>query len=170
MAELNTSEKSNSSGRRRMDTRVDLTAMVDLAFLLITFFMLTTSLSKPRIMPINMPVGTNEGGVKASSTLSICLGKDNQILWYTGTELSPSALSLTNFEKSGIRELLLSKMKEVYQQTGRKLFVVVKPSDHSQYKNLVDLIDELSITQVPSYAIADISAGDIEKLKNKKAY
>lgn len=89
MAELNTSEKGNSSRTKKMNTRVDLTAMVDLAFLLITFFMLTTSLAKPRMMNIAMPVGEDPSGVKESNTLTLCLGNQDQLFWYTGTNETP---------------------------------------------------------------------------------
>lgn len=79
MAELTTS--------RKAAPKVDLTAMVDLAFLLITFFMLTTSLSKPIAMDIAKPDEPEDGyqqPVPASRTMTILLGKDNKVAWYMG--------------------------------------------------------------------------------------
>ena len=170
MAELNTSEKSGSGKSKRMNLRVDLTAMVDLAFLLITFFMLTTSLSKPTIMNVVMPVDGDDGGVKQSQTLTLCLGAANQIVWYTGTNEQPEEFAKSDFQRNGIREVLMKRSKEVLEKTGKKLMVLIKPSERSQYKDLVDVLDELNITQVPSYAIVDISAEDISRLKDQGIY
>ncbi len=133
MAELSTSEKSGSGRSKRMNMRVDLTAMVDLAFLLITFFMLTTSLSKPTTMNIAMPVDDVEGGVKVTQTLTLCLGAANQIFWYTGTNEKPEKFAKSDFNRNGIREVLIRRSKEVLENTGKNLMVLIKPSDRSQY-------------------------------------
>ncbi len=170
MAELNTSEKSGSGRSKRMNLKVDLTAMVDLAFLLITFFMLTTTLAKPNMMNIAMPVGDDTGGAKKSQTLTLCIGSGNQLFWYTGTNEKPEKFAKTNFNKSGIRDLLIARSKEVLENTGHNLMVLIKPSDRSQYKDLVNVIDELNITQVPSYAIVDISKEDVSRLKDQGIY
>ncbi|MFC5284224.1 ExbD/TolR family protein [Pedobacter alpinus] len=170
MAELNTSEKSGSGTSKRMNLHVDLTAMVDLAFLLITFFMLTTSLSKTTMMNVAMPVADVDGGVKKSQTLTLCLGAANQIFWYTGTNEKPDEFAKTDFSRNGIRDVLINRSKEVLAKTGKKLMVLIKPSDRSQYKDLVDVLDELNITQIPSYAIVDISKEDVSKLKDQGIY
>lgn len=171
MAELNTSEKSGSGKFKRMNLRVDLTAMVDLAFLLITFFMLTTSLSKPTMMNVAMPIDDVErGATKVSQTLTLCLGAANQIFWYTGTNENPEEFAKSDFGSKGIRAVLINRSKEVLEKTGKKLIVLIKPSDRSQYKDLVDVLDELNITQVPSYAIVDISKEDVSRLKDQGIY
>ncbi|OAQ42296.1 hypothetical protein A5893_04065 [Pedobacter psychrophilus] len=169
MAELNTSEKS-SSKTKKMSKKVDLTAMVDLAFLLITFFMLTTTLSKPTAMNIIMPFGDEPSPVKLSNTLTLCLGANNKLAWYSGTNENPDNFDVTNFDKNGIRSVLINRSKNILQQTGKNLMVLVKPSNHSQYKNLVDIIDELNITKIPSYAIVDITKEDISRLEKKGIY
>lgn len=89
MAELNSSPEKTSGKipRKRMSTRVDLTAMVDLAFLLITFFMLTTSLLKPQMFHVTMPDGTptkEPFELSDKRTMTICLGKNNQVISYLG--------------------------------------------------------------------------------------
>ncbi len=172
MAELNVS--SGKPGVRRstgkMPVRVDLTAMVDLAFLLITFFMLTTSLSKPREMPLAMPSPGPSEAVSENSTITICLGKNNQALWYMGMAEKPLIQpSLTTYGKQ-MRTFLIETQKKLKAETGKNLMVVIKPDDHSNYENLVATLDELNITKVPSYAIAKIDAKDIALLKAKGIY
>jgi biopolymer transport protein ExbD len=171
MAELNSSQRKSGSKSSlgKMPVRVDLTAMVDLAFLLITFFMLTTSLSKPRIMPVVMPVGAADG-VPETRTMTICLGKNNQVLYFLGLIAKPLiAPSLTN-SGAGIRSAIIETEKHVLATTGKSMIVVLKPSDHSVYANLVDALDEINITKIESYAIADISPKDIDLLKQKGIY
>ncbi|MBE9584378.1 biopolymer transporter ExbD [Mucilaginibacter sp. JRF] len=175
MAELNTSAAGSGRKptRKRASTRVDLTAMVDLAFLLITFFMLTTTLSKPKMMPIIMPDKNGDvvDGVSENRTLTVCLGKDNKALWYLGraeqTILKPT---VAGYGKNGVRKALLDARAYVKKNYGKTLMVIVKPADSSKYENLVNTIDELDITQVPAYAIADIAPHDIELLKQKGIY
>jgi biopolymer transport protein ExbD len=172
MAELNSSSEKSGGKQvsRKMPVRVDLTAMVDLAFLLITFFMLTTTLAKPRSMPIVMPVDGPPGHVEASRTLTLCLGKNNQVLWYMGMADHPlTTPALIGYGKN-IRNMILDNGKKVFAASGKEMIVLVKPAEHSVYANLVDTIDELSIARVSTYAISNISPRDIELLKQKQVY
>jgi biopolymer transport protein ExbD len=172
MAELNsTPEKSGNRTRsRKTALRVDLTAMVDLAFLLITFFMLTTTLSKPKAMDLSMPVGDSEP-VAQSRTMTICLGKNNQAMYYLGTAEKPLiAARLTNYSSNGLRKAIFETRKYVQQTTGKSMLVVIKPAEHSIYENLVNTLDEMTITNVQQFAIADIAPKDISLLKDRQAY
>ncbi len=171
MAELVASPKNGKrSSLPKLPPRIDLTAMVDLAFLLITFFLLTTSLAKPRAMPIAMPVGQT-GGVAASTTMTVCLGTNNQALWYRGmTERPLTAPQIVGYGKDGLRRAIVDAGKQILKATGKQMMVIVRPSAHSKYADLVAAIDELNITAVKYYAIADISPKDIEMLKQEKAY
>jgi biopolymer transport protein ExbD len=173
MAELVASEKDGKrSSLKKLPPRIDLTAMVDLAFLLITFFILTTSLIKPRVMDLAMPIhGAPPGPEGASRTMTICLGKNNQVLWYLGLPDKPLIQpTIVNYGKNGLRTAIIDNERRVLKNTGKTLLVILKPSAHSIYDNLVNTLDELNITSVESYAIADISAKDIELLKQKDAY
>jgi biopolymer transport protein ExbD len=172
MAELTTSEKSGRrSSLRKLSPRVDLTAMVDLAFLLITFFMLATTLSKPHMMGVIMPVDTESEPVPESRTMTLCLGKNNQVLWYLGMPEKPlTAPTIVNFGKNGLRAAIINTSKKILTATGKPLIVIVKPSSHSLYSNLVSTLDELNIASIPSYAIADISSKDIDLLRQQKAF
>lgn len=174
MAELNaTSQNTNGKPvRKKAALRVDLTAMVDLAFLLVTFFMLTTTLSKPHAMDLAMPVKETEGEpVAQSRTITLCLGKNNKVLVYKGMAEKPiGAPQITDYGKAGLRKLLLQNKQLIYAQTGKSMVVLVKPSNNSVYGNLVDALDELHITQIPSYAVEDISTADISLLKKRMVY
>jgi biopolymer transport protein ExbD len=156
-----------------MNVRVDLTAMVDLAFLLITFFILTTTLSKTKAMDVAMPDDSGERGlpVPASRSFTICLGKNNQVMYYLGELKNPViAPTVTGFNNNGIRHAILETSKKVFDKTGKSMIVLVKPSDHSVYNNLVNTLDELNITKIPSYAIVTIDGHDTDALKQKGVY
>ncbi len=184
MAELNTGGDGGKGGKvrsKKMNPGVDLTAMVDLAFLLITFFMLTTSLSKPQSMNLAMP-DKNIDDTKEDVTevpddrsMTILMGKDNTILWYLGQFETPLvAPTETTYGKDGIRQALLQRIaavKSVYGDNRDKgLIVIIKPSDKTHYKNLVDILDEMAITNVQLYAIGDISEPEIKLLEEKGMY
>ncbi|MBN9284385.1 MULTISPECIES: biopolymer transporter ExbD [unclassified Flavobacterium] len=178
MAELNTGDgggKGKKVRSKKQNAGVDLTAMVDLAFLLITFFMLTTSLSKPQSMNLAMPDKTPKDKPQVELTipddrsLTILIGKDNKILWFKGQPASPlEGPTAVAFGKDGIRKVILDqiqKVKGIYGADPKKgLIVVIKPSKKSNYKNLVDILDEMAITSVPTYAIVDITPDELKML------
>ncbi len=149
---------------KKMSTNVDLTPMVDLAFLLITFFMLTTTLQKPQTLQINLPKDIKDEKdrpeVKESKVLTIIPTKDNNVVYYEGIT-EPTFLN-TNYGKDGIRKIILDKQQKVALEHGSKdeTIVLIKPDSMSTYKNMVDILDEMSITGVKIYAMADIT--DIE--------
>ncbi|RYU89477.1 biopolymer transporter ExbD [Mucilaginibacter terrigena] len=177
MAELDTSSGGGKKGgkvrSKKASTRVDLTAMVDLAFLLITFFMLTTTLSKPKAMDVAMPdkdENTKEQlPVAASRSMTILLGSNNKLEWFIG-EPGKSQPTTEGYGKEGIRKTLIEKGKEVQASFGNYMVVLIKPSDKSNYKNLVDVLDEMKITNIQSFAIVDILPSEIELLKRDGNY
>ncbi len=151
MAELDTSSGGGKKGKvrsKKQATKVDLTAMVDLAFLLITFFMLTTSLSKPQAMDIAKPdkdiKDIERLELRESQTMTILLGKNDKIAWYMG-EAGKSAPTIEGF--GDIRSSLLKNKKQVKDASGRDIVIIVKPTDGSNYKNFVDIMDEINITK-----------------------
>ena len=151
MAELSTS--------RKAAPKVDLTAMVDLAFLLITFFMLTTSLSKPIAMDIakpDEPVDGHQEPVPASRSMTILLGKNNKVAWYMG-EAGKNRPVIENFgqiRKSIIKNKELVALKN-NNDAKKTLFIIVKPTSGSSYKNFVDIMDELSIAKITAAPAID---------------
>ncbi len=206
MAEIATDgggkHKGGKKRGKKMSTRVDFTPMVDLGFLLITFFMLTTSMNKPKTMELNMPVKDDipkeeENKIKASQAITLLLTKDDKIVYYfinsqTGEPESPQ---ITDYSKSGIRAALLKENKvrnpyvdsiAIYKQqlnignineatyranTNRikswkdGLIVVIKATNHSNYKNMIDILDEMLICNIGRYAIVDITDIELDMLK-----
>ncbi|SDT40643.1 outer membrane transport energization protein ExbD [Mucilaginibacter mallensis] len=171
MAELNLSSgKSGGRQTSKLPVRVDLTALVDLAFLLITFFMLTTTLARSRAMSLVMPDKCAGGmAVPESSTMTICLGK-GQAMWYLGMADKPVIAPKVTAYGNDLNKAILELRKQVKATSGRDMMVIIKPSAHSVYNNLVSTIDELNITQTNRYAIVDIAAKDIALLKQKGIY
>ncbi|HOY04422.1 MAG TPA: biopolymer transporter ExbD [Saprospiraceae bacterium] len=166
---------------RRMSTRIDFTPMVDLGFLLITFFMLTTSLAKPHIMALVMPddSGKQTQDVSASKTLTLILGPNDRIYWYEGLE--NAVLDSTEFSDRGLRRVVLDKMGKVQAKWGLEryadpktgvpkegsaLYVLIKPTPGSRYRNLVDVLDEMAICGVRYYTILDVSDAELNFVKN----
>ncbi|WP_010249663.1 ExbD/TolR family protein [Myroides injenensis] len=182
MAELNTGGdggKGKKVRSKKQNSGVDLTAMVDLAFLLITFFMLTTSMNKPQSMNLAMPdkkdkADTEDTDLKVDEnrTLTVLLGGDNKIKWFRGMpQESLEGPSDATYGKSGIRQVLLDQEKKAlaYSQDLEKgLIVIIKASENSTYRNLIDILDEMAITGIKSYAIVDISDVDLEILGESK--
>ncbi|MDP4267089.1 MAG: biopolymer transporter ExbD [Bacteroidota bacterium] len=201
MAEINTESGGHKKGGskakpKKMSTRVDLTPMVDLAFLLVTFFMLTTTLSKPQTMEISMPAKTNTGEtskVRADKAMTVVLGKNDKVYYYFGTRdpktNADPEVTMTDFSPEGIRKALLHRNDSVVKQMralrkdlrDRKIkedefkkkskkikesksapIVIIKATDKSNYKNLVDILDEMQICSIARFAIVDIAPLDKE--------
>jgi biopolymer transport protein ExbD len=137
--------------------------MVDLGFLLITFFMLQTVLTKPKAMELNtFDAYMDEqppfcGGLH---TLSILLGENDKI--YTYVDAENPQIDTTDFSKQGIRAIILARQAEVAAQWGDKsrLRLLIRAMPNARYKNLVDIFDEIAITGVRQYAIVDIDCND----------
>ena len=177
MAELDTSGGGKHKGgkvrSKKQSTRIDLTAMVDLAFLLITFFIMTTTLSKPKAMDVTMPdkdeKTKQELPVAASRSMTLLLGSNDKLEWFLG-EPGKTPPETISYGKDGLRKLLIEKGKLVQQTFGNYMVVLIKPSDKSNYKNLVDALDEMKITNGQSFAIVDITPAELELLKRDGNY
>lgn len=185
MAELNTGDGGGKKGgkvrSKKSNPGVDLTAMVDLAFLLITFFMLTTTLSKPQSMPLTMPDKDKNNPtpdkVQEDRMMTILIGKENKIMWYMGRFEAPiMPPTEASFGKEGIRKDLLKNVqygKQVAARDGKTdqgLIVNIKASDKASYKNLIDILDEMAITHPQLYAIGDITPGELDLLTKSGLY
>lgn len=186
MAELNTGDGGGKKGSKKVrskkqNSKVDLTAMVDLAFLLITFFMLTTTLSKPQSMNLGLPDKdpdkdkNKDVKVDENRTMTILLGDNNKLVRYVGllaTPVSGGAPKDFAYGRDGIRKELMSRKEAVLQYTGNKdkgMIVIIKPSKKSNYRNLVDILDEMAIVNVPTYAIVNDFTPEETKLLGETA-
>lgn len=192
MAEIQTHSDRSPGGNTRakkQSTRIDFTPMVDLGFLLITFFMLATALAKPSVMKVVMPAKqpdpSTSPAIPESKTLTLLLGKNDKVYWCEG--ITQPVLDSTDFTSGGLRRLILAKMEAVEKKWGLEMYermdkvtglkaslkgsyltVLIKPSASSRYKNLVDVLDEMAITGVRHYAILDISSAEERFIKYPK--
>jgi len=196
MAEMQVAEKGKKGGKpapKKLSTRVDLTPMVDLGFLLITFFMLTTSMLKPQTMEISVPSKDKveeeeQNKVKASQAITILMGKEDRLYYYFGTQedgVDPEVIK-TDYSSEGLRKMLFQKnydvmiavaelekeKKKMDEEAYRKKLselrsvktapvVMIKAADDANYKNLVDVLDEMNISNIARYAIVDITPYDL---------
>lgn len=206
--------KQSKSKQKKMNVRVDFTPMVDMMMLLITFFMLCTSLAKPQSMDLVMP--SNDKNIqkqdqtvtKESYTITIYVAADNKIYYVAGQikPEKPDCLKPTTWGKNGIRKVLTEHVTEdntqpvlqvreakakldqeksktnmpdsVYNKRlseikagkidGKQIetmTVIIKATDNSSYKNLVDALDEMNICSIGKYVIDKINPDDQALLK-----
>jgi biopolymer transport protein ExbD len=154
---------------KKLSTRVDLTPMVDLGFLLITFFVFTTTMSQSTAMNMNEPKDddtTQQLKVKNSGAMTVLLGKADQVYYYYG-QLDPNKLSeqfkSTTFKQ--IRDLIVEKKKATPIDD---LMYIIKSDDKSTFRNAIDILDEMSICNVPPGHYAEVDMTDTEKLLIQK--
>ena len=184
MAELDTSGGGHKKGPgvkkgKKLSTRVDLTPMVDLGFLLITFFIFTTTMSQPTAMKLLLPDDKvkpeEQNKAKESGALTILMGADNHIYYYEGQLKNDASnfLSASYNGENSIREVIVKKkayVRSIAQDPNdpeHDLVVVIKPSQYCNYKNVIDILDEMSINVVKKFALVDIF--DIEEQLVKKS-
>ena len=163
MAEVNIPEKESSPKRsRKKMPKIDMTPMVDLGFLLITFFMFTTNFLQPNIMDLGLPP-SKPGPIKeidALNQVTFILGKDNRIFYYQQDikSLKKSDLKETSYEGVEIAKLINS-----YKKVAPKpefFTIIVKPTDESNYQNFVDVLDQIAISKNERYGITDLKENE----------
>ncbi len=211
MAEIIQAEGKQKGGKKKakkFSTHIDMTPMVDLMCLLITFFMLTTAFAKPKAMDITMPDKTEKDDPKdapkiaADRTINILISGNDKIFYYFGVadpKLPLPQLIATDYSKDGIRKILLQrnkivfkavteqrekvikgtevmadstltrKIKEIKKSDKNAPIILIKADEKAKYKNLVDIIDEMSICAVANYAVVDISDTENQMISGKPA-
>lgn len=162
MAEVIAQEKQGGSKQRKKLIRVDMTPMVDLGFLLITFFMFTTNFTKPNVMDLGLPAKdpnphpTNIPHIGDKNQVTFILGKDNRVFYHQSNEKELNAGNLKETDFSGVK---ISKIiSEAYKNAPvpENFTVIVKPTDDANYKNFVDILDNIAISKKERYGITDI--------------
>lgn len=132
--------------------------MVDLGFLLITFFIFTTTLSHAKAMAIVLPSDKpviDEPTTSESKTISLILGANNMIAYYNGKSIDKTAT--TDYTAKGIRDVLIKKQQSLGVDA-KKMVVLIKPTVHSRYANVVDMLDEMAINDVKTYVLMEPNA------------
>ena len=169
MAEMNLPQKGGK--RKTAVPRIDLTPMVDLGFLLITFFMFTTTLAQSRKMEINMPSPEpvdHPTTFPEESTITLLPAAGHKIAYYEGTLKEPSQMHVCSIKQ--IRAILDRKktvaatLPAKFSVDAHKLHVIIKPSHDSKYSDLVALLDEMLIQDIRLYAIVDITSYEVNML------
>jgi len=165
MGEVSTEQKNSGQGKgivkkgKKLSTRVDMTPVVDLAFLLLTFFMLATTFIKPQVMELILPekqdgeIKSRQPKVNEKKVLSLVLDGESKIYWYIG--MTDPQVQETDYTNTGIRKVLVEQNRLI-----DKLVVLIKPDETSTYENLVDILDELEITNIARYALVDMEDED----------
>jgi len=169
MAEIDTSGGGHKKGpgvkkAKKLSTRVDLTPMVDLGFLLVTFFVFTTTMSTQTAMNMNEPNDkdtTQQQKVKESGSMTILLGKDNQIYYYYG-QLNPDNASeqFKNTSFKNIRQLIVDKKKSTNED---ELMFIIKSDDESTFANAINILDEMTISDIPPGHYAEVNISETEQ-------
>lgn len=171
MAEINTTAelrlRKGFSHTKRAALRIDMTPMVDLGFLLITFFVFTTNLSQPAAMNLVMPsdkIPVTQPTLPQSLALSVLLGNNNKLYYYHGNwddAKKSNAVFKTSYSiYSGLGEVIRQKQKAIdasgkFPEGRSGLMLLIKPTSLAAYKNVVDVLDEVLINDVKKYAVVD---------------
>ncbi len=205
MAEISSDSGSSHGGKhqkkraKKLSTRIDMTPMVDLAFLLLTFFVMTSTFNKSKVTELSFPAPPepNEVPPEVKNGLTFILGENDKIFFYRKELKDTSQVYETNFKKDGIHALLLDLnmpiidsvniVKEQYNKGGmpdstfekkvksirnkrEALTVLIKYTEKAKYKNVVDLIDELKLTDISRYVTVDeLTPEEKKRLDEKKA-
>ncbi len=191
MAEVPGGEGGGGGGRhqkkraKKGSTRIDMTPMVDLAFLLLTFFILTTTMYKPSTLQLTYPVPPEDEvpqpPKKVNNALTMFLTKKDQIFYYVGglqpeTQLTRSNLTdirktlvemnlpsierinaLTKqFNENKISEVVYDSLKNMSQKQEDALYVIIKPDPDAKFRNVIDMVDEMDISGVGKFAVQDV--------------
>ncbi|WP_100075757.1 biopolymer transporter ExbD [Chryseobacterium camelliae] len=161
MAEIIAQEKQGGKQRKKL-IRVDMTPMVDLGFLLITFFMFTTNFTKPNVMDLGLPAKDPDSHlknlpvIKDLNQVTFILGKDNKVFYHQSNK---NDLNTTNLKETDFNGIHISKIiSEAYDQAPNKdiFTIIIKPTDDASYKNFVDMLDNIAISKKDRYGVTDI--------------
>ncbi|HTB31123.1 MAG TPA: biopolymer transporter ExbD [Bacteroidia bacterium] len=203
MADVNTGGgggggKHQKKRAKKLSTRIDMTPMVDLGFLLLTFFMLTTTFSQPKVIELTPPVKSDEKTKVDTTTLTLLLGKSDTVYYYNGllrANHDSNNIMQTDFSDDGVRKLVLSQnqfvmnsIKDIQaQHNANKMpdstysrlldkaegnknarFVIIKTDSTTKYINVVMALDEMNICNIGKYSLIDASEDDIKMIADYK--
>jgi biopolymer transport protein ExbD len=147
--------KSHAKGKKkkkRAGVKIDMTPMVDVAMLLLTFFMLTTVFNKPQTMELNLPPDSNVAvEVAASTLLTVRVTANMNIYWSMGNE--PTALKKVEFKE--LRPLLIERLRSI-----PKLITLIQIDREAKYNDMVDIMDELNLANITKFSIAPMKEFD----------
>ncbi|HUI30040.1 MAG TPA: biopolymer transporter ExbD [Candidatus Acidoferrales bacterium] len=154
MADVQTAEphgkkKGKHKKKRRVAVRIDMTPMVDVMFLLLTFYMLETAFSRPQAMEINIPPGDSKVEVAASNLMTVRIIADGSIYWNIGTD------DAKKVEWKDFRNLIIQSNK-----ANTRLITLIKVDRKAKYQDMVNVIDELNVDNVTRFSLAPMTDDD----------
>jgi biopolymer transport protein ExbD len=160
----------------RHNLKVDMTPMVDLGFLLITFFIITTEMTKPTMAPLYMPKDAQPpNDVGESSVLTILL--DGKNTWYYNGDWKNALLKgrIRRTQLGGdadIRNAINEKQRfldsaQLTKEGRDGLMMLIKPGVNASYKTIVDMLDEAAISRVKKYAIVKLTSEEVNWMGNQ---
>ncbi|MBW8361957.1 MAG: biopolymer transporter ExbD [Kaistella sp.] len=152
----------SKNGRKSLAQKfiqIDMTPMVDLGFLLITFFILATNFLQPNVMDLGLPAKEDiptGNEIKDKNQVTFILGENDQVYYHqsNANDLQSKGLLKTYFEDLNISKIIAEAKKNA--PNPEKFTVIIKPTDEANYKNFVDILDDIAITQTERYGIADL--------------
>jgi biopolymer transport protein ExbD len=154
MADVQTAEprgrkKSKHKKKRRIAIRIDMTPMVDLMFVLLTFYMVTTAFSRPQAMEINIPPSDSKVEVAASNLMTVRIIYDGSIYWNIGTD-APKKIEWRDFHDLVVKS----------NQANSRLITLIKVDRKAKYQEMINVIDELNLDNVTRFSLAPMTDDD----------
>ena len=143
---------------KRLGIRIDMTPLVDVAFLLLTFFMLTTSMSRPQTMEINLPPDDVKVEIAESNLITLRVNEKGEVFWNLGIE-TPEKIEFTKL-RGFIRERA---------QANTKLVTLVKIDPKAKYEIMVNIMDELNQADMQRFSVARMTEKDQSILASLKS-
>lgn len=144
-------KKGKKKRKKRVGIRIDMTPLVDVCMLLLTFFMVTTVFNKPQTMELNMPPSDTPVEVPASKLLTIRILPNLNIYWSSGLE--PTALKKVEFKE--LRKFLIDQRRSTSD-----LITLVQIDREAKYNDMVDVVDELNLAEITKFSFAPMKESD----------
>ena len=164
-----TTGRKSGSKRTYQNTKADMTPMVDIGFLLITFFIFNAVISKPRVLELLMPADGDSTRAAESRTLTILPQGNEVVFWYEGNPGQSNMLNKAFISpvQNSLREVIQLKQEKLRIQYGTDegLMVVIKPGEECSYQELIAALDEMTINAVRKYAISSRDSTDKKLLR-----
>ena len=149
--------------RQKAQLKIDMTPMVDLGFLLITFFIFTTTMSEPGVTKLYMPADGDSTKLKQDFSLTLLLNSNDSVYYYHGVlddALRKKQIKLSTYDlKTGIGNIIREKQKHLGERK-KELMLLIKPLETSPYGNLMNTLNEVLINDVKKYAIVDATEAE----------
>ena len=177
MAEVQVQEKGNKGGKvrsKKNSTRVDMTPMVDLNFLLLMFFMFTTTFTKPNIMDLTLPAKPDDKTTQVKppmvdlrNSITFIIGKDDNLFYHQqdAKGLNESTLVKTSYDREGVEKVIEQAKKNAVKK--ENFTVIIKPVDDASFKHFVDILDEMEITGSEHFGISELKPFEKEVYEQK---